>query len=162
MTNLLLLERFLRFACFTFIGVLFVLVACGPGGGGTGTGPMAFTSAGTTVNVGTGTASGGPIVVDGAAAEACGRLDLQLEEGRVELASASCGHWVFNGPWAADASHKALLSGLIESPAGGAVPATLLLEFSGTPETTSFVTVTLTNEAGIRLLGPQVLGRAPI
>jgi len=163
MTNLLL-ERLLRYACFTFLAVMLVLVvtACGPGGGGTGTGPlMSFTSASASSGVpppatpSGGTAGNG----DGNTISACGRFDLRFEEGRVDLV-ANCGSFVFVGSWAADPSQRVVLPGVLKlSGAAEGVPATLLLQFSGEPEVSQIVTATLVDETGRTLAGPGVLGR---
>jgi hypothetical protein len=159
MTNLLL-ERLLRYACFTFLAVMLVLVvtACGPGGGGTGTGPlMSFTSASASSGVPPPTTPSGS--GDGNGISACGRFDLRLEEGRVDLV-ASCGSFVFVGGWAADPSQRVVLPGVLKlSGAVEGVPATLLLQFSGEPEISQIVTATLVDETGRTLAGPGVLGR---
>lgn len=165
MTNLLL-ERLLRYACFTFLAVMLVLVltACGPGGGGTGTGPIQAFS---TASVGTGgiaDPAGGPITspgsVTGDSGDSCGRLDLQLEAGRIDLVAA-CGSFAFVGGWAADPSHQIAVSGVLKlSGAVDGVPATLLLQFAGAPEVSQTVTVTVLDAAGRALLGPALLGRS--
>jgi hypothetical protein len=160
MTNLLL-ERLLRYACFTFLAVMLVLVvtACGPGGGGTGTGPVQTFSTFTTPPT---TPSGGPITDPGTVtggAAACGRIDLHVEEGRVELVTG-CGNFVFVGGWTVDSRGQVELAGTVQPTAGGnAVRATLLLQFNGAPETSQSVTVSLMDEAGQILVAPEVLGR---
>ena len=166
MTNLLL-ERLLRCACFTFLAVMLVLVvsACGPGGGGTGTGPTLSFS---TTSVVTG-ADGGVQVppnpptggtAGGAPGGVCGRLDLQLEEGRVRLVT-ECGSFLFVGGWVVDSSNQVALSGVFENPgAGTSIPATLLLQFGGAPESSPSVAATLSDANGNLLAGPVVLGRS--
>jgi hypothetical protein len=157
MTKLHLLERCLRICCFTFLGVLLVLVlaACGPGSGGTGTGPVQSFSS---IASASGGAGPSPSPGGGSSIDGCGRLDLLLQEGRVELLSG-CGNFVFVGGWAADAEGKLVLEGVLESPGpGGSVRATLSLQFNGAPESQS-VTVTVTDEAGRVLAGPTLLGR---
>jgi hypothetical protein len=162
MTNLLL-ERLLRYACFTFLAVMLVLVvtACGPGGGGTGTGPIQTFSTLATPPLPT-TPSGGPITGPGSVtggASACGRIDLHMEEGRVELVTG-CGSFVFVGGWTVDSRGQVELPGTVQPSAGGnAARATLLLQFSGAPETSPSVTVSLMDEAGQILVAPEVLGR---
>lgn len=158
MTRLLLIERFLRICCFTLLGVLLVLVltACGPGSGGTGTGPISFT------NVSSGSTS------DGGASEvpspapgplgSCGRVDLQLQEGRVEVVTR-CGSFVFVGDWGVGPDGQVALPGTLENPSVGSIRAVLRMQFSGTPEDSSSVIVTVTDEAGQVLVGPEVLGR---
>lgn len=161
MTNLLL-ERLLRYACFTFLAVMLVLVvtACGPGGGGTGTGPLSFTSGGTSSSVPSPATPSGGVVGAGDGISACGRFDLHLEQGRVDLVAA-CGSFAFVGGWAADAGHQVVLPGALKlSGAADAVPATLLLQFNGTPEASPAVTATILDEGGRTLAGPGVLERA--
>ena len=149
-----------RFLCAA--ALLLALAACGPGSGGTGTGPIAvYTSL--TTSVGAGGSSSVPPVVNPAPADgctgACGRIDLQLQEGRVE-AAADCGRFVFIGNWEADANGLAVLPGTMESlSGGGAAPATLSLQFSGaSPNRT--VVVTLLDSAGAVVVGPEMLAQA--
>lgn len=171
MTNLLL-ERLLRYACFTFLAVMLVLVltACGPGGGGTGTGPIQAFSTASVGADGTADPAGGPIAPPGTgtgtvtgtggSGDGCGRLDLQLEAGRIDLV-ATCGSFAFVGGWAADPSHQIVVSGVLKlSGAVDGVPATLLLQFAGAPEVSQTVTVTVLDAAGRALLGPALLGRS--
>jgi hypothetical protein len=130
------------------------LAACGPGSGGTGTGPVqSFSSVAST------SGSGGPSPSPGGSdTTGCGRLDLLLQEGRVELLS-SCGNFVFVGGWAADAEGKLVLEGVLESPGpGGSAAVTLRLQFNGAPESQS-VAVTVTDAAGRVLIGPTLLVR---
>ncbi len=147
------LEHALRASRLFILGVLYLLAACGPGGGGTGSGPDGLAASPPpppVVFVFTSAASGPP---------ACGSLNLRIEEGRVALATA-CGNFVFVGAWTADANHEVVLTGVLENPVtGAAVPAKLRLQFSGTPETSQSVTVTVTDETGHNLVGPEVLGR---
>jgi hypothetical protein len=174
MTNLLL-ERLLRGACFTFLAVMLVLVlaACGPGGGGTGTGPTASYSNRTTPTTGAGSPGGGldggsvggvsgdggmAPPAGGVAGVACGPVDLRFGDGRVELVTG-CGSFVFAGDWAADVDQQVVLPGTLRTAAGTAIPATLRMQFSGPPETSLSVTVTVTDEAGHALVGPEVLAR---
>ena len=161
MTKLLLLERFLRVCCFTVLGFLLVLVltACGPGSGGTGTGPTSFTSASpVSAPDGGGDAVGIPSPAQGPLGP-CGRVDLQIQEGRVEVITA-CGSFTFVGAWGVGPDAQVLLPGTLENAAAGvSIRAVLRLKFSGTPESSSWVIVTVTDEAGQTLVGPQVLGQ---
>ena len=165
MTNLLL-ERLLRCACFTFLAVMLVLVvsACGPGGGGTGTGPIqsfsttSVTMGGSDAGVPPNPPTGG--TAGGAPGAVCGRLDLQLEEGRVRLVT-ECGSFLFVGGWVVDPSNQVALAGVFENPGAGiSIPATLLLQFGGAPESSPSVAVTLSDANGNLLAGPAVLGRS--
>ncbi|HSV51519.1 MAG TPA: hypothetical protein VLJ57_05340 [Burkholderiaceae bacterium] len=160
MTQLLLLERFLRICCFTLLGALLVLVltACGPGSGGTGTGPTSFTSASSGSTPGGG-AAGSPRPTIPGPLGPCGRVDLQIQEGRVEVVTR-CGNLAFVGAWGAGPDGQVVLPGTLENPSAGiSIRAVLRLQFPGTPEASSSVIVTITDEAGQVLVGPEELER---
>lgn len=162
----LLLERVLRVSCFTFIGVLLILVltACGPGSGGTGTGPTSYSSTasvtgGSSDGIPPGGAQPGSPPGSGQCTADCAQIDLRLDEGSVELVTG-CGRFVFAGAWEIDVNGMAVLPGSLQSHTGGpAVNATLRLQFSGTPESRPSVTVTVIGPAGEVLVGPRALGQ---
>jgi hypothetical protein len=159
----LLLERVLRVSCFTFIGVLLVLVltACGPGSGGTGTGPTSYSS---TASVTGGSSDGIPPggAQPGSPPQCtadCTQIDLRLDDGSVELVTG-CSRFAFAGAWEIDPNGMAVLPGSLQSHAGGAaVDATLRLQFNGTPEFRPSVTATVIGPAGQVLIGPRALGQ---
>lgn len=167
MTNLL--REHCAAACRLLCAALLVaLSACGPGSGGTGTGPIASYSSARTSTDGTlpdpvpGTGAGHPAPLPpppaGCPAD-CGRIDLQLQDDKVEL-TANCARFVFIGGWETDASGQALLPGTLEVPATGAsAPASLRLQFSGAPQTSQALTVTLVDNAGRTVLGPELLSQ---
>lgn len=166
MTNLL--ERCLPAYRFCFLALLLALAACGPGTGGTGTGPGSFSSVSSGVSgvsggqgPGSGIEGGGipPLAPTGGCGAACERLDLTLEEARVELVTG-CGSFVFAGSWQVDENSRVALPGVLENPStGSSVAVTLRLQFSGPAETSASVTVIVTDAAGTVLVGPQLLGR---
>lgn len=146
------------------LAVLCLLAACGPGSGGTGTGPLGFSSISASPGAGGSlpdppAGPGGGLFPPAACTGDCTDVDLLLQAGRVEV-TGGCGRFVFEGHWDTDESGQVLLLGLFENPAVGvATAATLRLKFDGLPETSPFVTLTLTAEAGQTLMGPTVLGR---
>jgi hypothetical protein len=90
---------------------------------------------------------------------ACGRLDLRLEEGRVELVTA-CGTFVFTGPWEADERGRVELPGQLANPmTGSSIPALLKLQFFGAPEASTELTVMVTEPAGALLVPTSVLSK---
>ena len=141
------------------LAALLLLAACGPGSGGTGTGPISFSGLGrnvTTAQPGTSPPTGGTA---GDCTSDCLRVDVQLHEAQVEL-TTPCSRFVFEGPWAQDASGFVTVTGRYETPSLGRTEvATLRLQFGGSAEGSQQVTATLLNEAGQLLVGPVTLAR---
>ena len=143
---------------------LVVLGGCGPGTGGTGTGPQGSS----TFIVGPTLAMAPPMVIGPVASalrsdcgSACPPAVLQLDPLAVELKS-QCLRFFRLGEWSVDGIH-AELQGTLETIRSSGVqtgPATLRLQFTTEPDASPIVAVTLLDEAGRTVLGPQVLQRA--
>jgi len=138
---------------------LLALAGCGPGTGGTGTGP------GGTFIVGPDALSPNGGVVVAARSQCvrnCAEPALQLEADTVTLA-ATCLRFSHAGPWTVGDDGLALVAGTLEATSGSQVrtaPATLRLQFAGSPDDPhAAVTVTLFDEAGAAVLGPQAMSR---
>lgn len=141
-------ERILHLWRATALGLALTLLAsCGPGTGGTGTGPISFSG-------GSGSASSVPIATGAATAPACTactRVDLRLEEGRVELL-LPCGRFLFTGPWRSEASQLSLAGTFQNTSAGTTAPATLRLQFARAGADSDSVVATLVDSADTSLL----------
>lgn len=146
-----LLPDFLRRFRLLAAGSLMALIgACGPGTGGTGTGPdISFSSAVAGV-------SAGVAVPAAPGCSACTRIDLRLQDGRVEM-DLPCGRFTFTGAWSAEAVVLEL-AGSFQPGSGPAVPATLRLAFAPNAGTANEVTASL-SAADAVLLATQVLQR---
>jgi hypothetical protein len=160
MTNLPL-EHFVPGFRGLLAALLLALAACGPGSGGTGTGPIASFSSVSSSGAVAGGAPSSPddVLQPGICVGSCGRVDLLLQSDRVEVV-ADCGRFVFVGLWEPDANGQVELPGTLEIPTGGdGAPASLRLQFSGQPQSSPAVTVTLSTPDGQAVLGPELLGR---
>lgn len=132
------------------LAIALALTACGPGTGGTGTGP---TGAGVDAPFDAGTAAT-PLLYGDWRAEG---IDLRLESARIEVRHG-CQTVIYEGPWALDGSGAASVSARAadSSLATGTVSAGVieLLWRDGQ------LSVSLRDASGLRLVGPQTLGRS--
>ena len=131
---------------------------CGPGTGGTGTGPrelLTFTSTGSAMVSAPGIGASCP-------AGSCDRIDLRLEDSRIDL-FAACRHFVFTGAWNPDAVGLLVLQGSVDTTAGTGTTtasAVLRLQFSDRdPADSAQVTATVSDLSGRVLVGPVGLQR---
>jgi hypothetical protein len=155
------LRRLLQFALAAW---LVTLGGCGPGTGGTGTGPQGSS----TFIVGPTLGMAPPMVIGPVAGvlrsdcgSACPPAVLQLDPLAVELKS-QCVRFFRQGEWAVDGIH-AELQGTLETTRSSGVQVgagTLRLQFTTDPDASPIVAVTLLDDAGRTVLGPQVLQRA--
>lgn len=143
-----------RCAASAWLALVLLLAGCGPGTGGTGTGPSGvFSFTGTSAAVSApGFSTGCP--------GGCERVDLRLQEGRVEFL-LDCRRFVFQGAWDPAAPGALTLAGTLDPAAGasgGPLSASLNLEFSGRLDEAAVVTVRLVDATGV-LRGPFTLQR---
>jgi len=138
---------------------LLALAGCGPGTGGTGTGPGGTFIVGPEAMSPTG---GVTVAARSQCVRNCAGPALQLEADTVTLA-ASCLRFSHAGAWTVGDDGVALVLGTLETTSGGQVrtaPATLRLQFAGSPDDPhAAVTVTLFDETGAAVLGPQAMNR---
>jgi hypothetical protein len=151
------LARLVRAA---LLALTMVLSACGPGSGGTGTGPVmgvvTFSGVAGLGTVGVGSPSTPTTGVPAGCVD-CPQVDLQLQDGAVELATA-CGRFVFNGDWEVREG-RSTLPGRFDASGRPAVAATLQLLFGDGSVNSQAVTATVVDAAGAVLLGPVTLQR---
>lgn len=157
-----ILDFAMRSGAAALLALLLALAGCGPGTGGTGTGPIGITFSG----------SGGAFTappLPGTACDAapCDRVDLRLEEARVDLI-AGCSRFTHAGAWQADVNGLVVFEGAFETTTGSgtaSLPATLRLQFSDPdPARAAKVSVLVQGAGGNALLGPldlQLQGAAP-
>lgn len=157
------LEPALRYGMVALLALMLALPGCGPGTGGTGTGPIALSFS----SAGGGSITAPPFSPPPSCADtACDRVDLRLEEERVEL-TAACARFLHEGGWAVDDAGLLMLQGTWEAPADAGtarVPATLRLQFTERDLARANVEVLLLDVGGGALLGPLALqgqGAAP-
>jgi len=157
-TNLLP-EALRRLPGLLLAACLLALAGCGPGTGGTGTGPESTFAVGPSAMPGSTGPGTGTLRSD--CGSECPSAVLQLDAAVVEL-RAQCLRFVHTGPWTAEGAY-ASLPGTLQVTAAGETrsgSATLQLQFTTDPAASPIVAVTLLDEAGRTVLGPQVLKRA--
>lgn len=154
------IPELLRVAC---LALLLALAGCGPGTGGTGTGPISLTftlgAVGTSPPGGTDFTPAPPAQCE---TGGCARLDLLLEDARVEITSG-CARFLHEGTWTVDDAGLLVLRGTLETVTAAGitrVPATARLQFGGRdPAGSTQVVSTLLAADGRVLVGPVTLQR---
>jgi hypothetical protein len=142
-----------------------VLSACGPGTGGTGVGPPIFTS-GFFSNTAAGSVTAAPVCSISCASNLNAQaLSLKLLADSITL-SSPCASFSYAGPWSSSATGEVTVQGVLESTANvngqssrTSQSARLTLQFASSPDTSTAVSVSISDSAGVSILRPVTLSR---